>query len=60
MSFLFYLKVKKIVLMIFSPILNVIDPNKKCFKTTINCRFKAFYFYTHIDYFNSYYSKQYT
>ena len=26
MSFLFYLKVKKIVLMIFSPILNVIDP----------------------------------
>ena len=27
MSFLFYLKVKKIVLMIFSPILNVIDPH---------------------------------
>ena len=28
MSFLFYLKVKKIVLMIFSPILNVIDPKR--------------------------------
>ena len=29
MSFLFYLKVKKIVLMIFSPILNVIDPKSR-------------------------------
>ena len=38
MSFLFYLKVKKIVLMIFSPILNVIDPKKEYI---YSCRFST-------------------